>query len=461
MRRIFSEKEKRATWRKVWLALASAQSELGLLTKAELNDLRRRSGVDNVDIPAALAIESEIGHDLMAELKVFAGQAKLGGGRLHLGATSADIEDNADILLYARALGLISSRLIGCLRAARVKIYRYRDKACMAWTHMQPAEPTTLGYRFAMYAQDLLMDAKLTRVLRDDLLRGKGMKGAVGTSASYKALLGGDERARKMEEDVMKSLGLEPLPVASQTYPRKLDFLLLSCLASIAESCHKFGVDLRVMQSPAFGELAEPSSRSQVGSSAMPFKRNPVLAERMCSLARLVGALPSVAFANAANAVLERTLDDSASRRVVMPEAFLAVDECLMLYQRIIEGLQVNPAMIKHNLEKYGMFSGTEAVMMELAKRGEDRQKVHEMIRKRSAKAWDDVIAGKPNPLLRMLEKERMVSSRMTSRELRDLMVPENYIGDAPRRCQEFLRREIDPFLATTGGFPRRAAGRA
>ena len=255
----------------------------------------------------------------MAELRVFADQATEGGGKLHLGATSMDIEDNADVIIFGKALDLLVQRLVSCLDAAAARVKQYKGLVCMGWTHLQPAEPTTMGYRFANYAQDIVMDIKLIETLRKDFLKGKGVKGAVGTSASFKKLLGSTSKVRRLEEDVMSGLGLGYFDVATQTYPRKVDYLVLSALASVAASCAKFGLDLRVLQSPTFGELSEPIEESQVGSSAMPFKRNPVTAERMCSLARVVSVMPLVAFMNASNTILERTLDDSAARRIDDP----------------------------------------------------------------------------------------------------------------------------------------------
>jgi adenylosuccinate lyase len=384
----------------------------------------------------------------MAELRVFADQAKKGGGKLHLGATSMDIEDNADVMIFGRALDLVVARLTSCLDATATRVKQYRGLVCMGWTHLQPAEPTTVGYRFANYAQDIVLDIKLLEAIRKDFLKGKGVKGAVGTSASYRKLLGGAADARRLEEQVMSRLGLGYFDVSTQTYPRKLDYLVLSALGSVAASCAKFGLDVRVLQSPAFGELSEPIEDSQVGSSAMPFKRNPVTAERMCSLARVVSVMPLVAFMNASSTILERTLDDSAARRVSIPEAFLAVDECLAIYERLMRGLRVYPAMVEKNLEKFGSFAGTEAVMMELAEKGEDRQAVHELIRVKSFEAWEAVMEGKPNPLEKLLSSDKTVSSKLSRRRLKALLDPSAHTGDAKERCDLFLKEVVTPMLA-------------
>jgi adenylosuccinate lyase len=448
MRRLFSERGKRGEWRRVWLALAESEGEAGLISKSELRSIRKVADGAHVDVARAHELEREIHHDLMAELRTFAAQAGSAGGKLHLGATSMDIEDNADVLTYSKALRMLLARLAACLEASRVLILKHRATVCMAWTHLQPAEPTTLGYRMANYAQDLALDVRLIEVLDRSFLLGKGVKGAVGTSAGFKALLGSDESVERMERGVMERLGLSPFEVSTQTYPRKVDFLLLSVLASVAQSCHKFGMDLRVMQSPAFGELSEPIGKKQVGSSAMPFKRNPVLSERMCSLARYVSVLPTVGFFNAANSILERTLDDSAARRIAIPEAFLAVDECLAIYERVLRGLQVHPAMIRRNLDAYGPFAGTEAVLMKLVERGGDRQKFHERIREASFRAWATVSEGGPNPLERFLGDDREVAKRLSRGEIKGLIDARKHVGDAETRCVRFVKKEIDPVLA-------------
>jgi adenylosuccinate lyase len=316
MRDLFSERTRRSTWRMVWLELATAEAGFGLVSPEELAGIRSKSGAKDVDIARAHELERKIRHDLMAELRTFADQAGKGGGKLHLGATSMDIEDNGDVLIFRRALDLILTRLVNCLAAAKGRIVEHRGTVCMAWTHLQPAEPTTLGYRFANYAQDLLMDIQLLEFVLARFVKGKGMKGAVGTSASFEKLLGNGRDVEELERRVMSALGLDSFAVSTQTYPRKLDFVMLSCLASVAASCHKFGLDLRVLQSPTFGELSEPIGEHQVGSSAMPFKRNPVSAERMCSLARLVSGYPSLASSGPSTT---RRTGGSRSRRLSSP----------------------------------------------------------------------------------------------------------------------------------------------
>ncbi len=447
MKNIFSEISYRRTWRDIWLALAEAQSSFGLVSTSELQDLRRN--VANVNIDRSHHYEEAIKHDLMAELKVFAEQSRVGGGKLHMGATSADIEDNADVLRMGKALDILLTRLVSCLDALAEKIMEYRATVCMAWTHLQSAETTTLGYRFANYAQDLVLDLKLVEFLRREILRGKGIKGAVGTSASFVELLGQKTKPGKLEELVANKLGIEIVPVATQTYPRKIDFVLLSVLASMTQSAQKFGLDVRILQSPAFGEMGEPIAKKQVGSSAMPFKRNPVKAERMCSLGRYVGSLPQVALQNASLTMLERTLDDSGNRRIILPEAFLATEECLTIYQAIVKKLNIYPAGIKRNVKRFGEFAGVEALLSRLASMGADRQLLHEKLRQYSFTAWEAVMSGQESPLFELLIEDSTISSKIGPQQIKKLLNPARYTGDATERCDQFLKNVINPLRSS------------
>jgi adenylosuccinate lyase len=438
MRRIWSEEHKRRLWRRIWVALAEAQHEAGLVTAEQLADLRAHE--DQVDVARAHEIEAEIHHDKMAEVRAFAEQCPVGGGIIHLGATSADVEDNADVLRLRESLLPIREKLTALLRAFAAQIERRKDQPCMGYTHLQPAEPTTLGYRLCQYAQELLIDWRnLDRLLGD--LKGKGFKGAVGTSASYAQLLQGSGlTSQDLERRVMERLGLEAFPVATQTYPRKQDWLVLNALATVAQSLHKFAFDLRVLQAPLFGEWSEPFRARQVGSSAMPFKRNPVIAETICSLARYVAALPPVAWHNAADSLLERTLDDSANRRLILPQAFLAVDAMLGLARRIVEGLVVQDEAVARNLAIYGPFAATEALLMELVKAGADRQAMHELIRQHAMASWEAIQRGEENPLRGRLRADEMVLSYLGAKEVDALLDVSGYVGDAPARCEAFLR---------------------
>ena len=445
MRRLWSEEHKRRLWRRIWVALAEAEHEAGLVSEAELGELRAHQ--DEVAITRSLEIEAEIGHDKMAEIRAYAEQCTIGGGKIHLGATSADVEDNADILRIKESLHLGRQRLIDLLEAFATQIERYQSLPAMGYTHLQPAEPTTLGYRLCQYAQDLLIDLQGLDHLMNDL-KAKGLKGAVGTSTSYAQLLkdSGMTPAEavstsKLEQLVMEKLGLEAMPVSTQVYPRKQDFLVLTTLASIAQSLHRFAFDLRVLHAAPFGELSEPFGARQVGSSAMPFKRNPVTAEKVCSLARYLSTLPKVAWDNAALSLLERTLDDSANRRVILPEAFLALDEMLICARRIVAGLVVHKENIGRNLSTYGVFAATETLLMELVKAGADRQEMHERIRQHTMAAWDAIHRGEENPLVERLISDSDLLAFLSAERVRELLDAVNFVGDAPARCAEFLRR--------------------
>lgn len=434
MRQIWSLAHQRRLWRRLWVALAEAQQEAGLVNAAQVDDLRAQ--VDSIDIPRALEIESEIHHDLMAEVKTYAEQCPVGGGVIHLGATSMDIEDNADALRLRDALTLIIDKTRALLLTLADLIEREADHVCMAFTHLQPAEPTTVGYRLAGYTQDLLEDyAALVRVR--DSIRGKGFKGAVGTGASYAELLHGTGMTpAALEQRIMGAVGLESFTIATQTYPRRQDWDVLNALAGVALTLYRLAFDVRLLQSPPFGEWAEPFGSKQVGSSAMPFKRNPINAENIDSLARYVAALPRVAWDNAAHNLLERTLDDSGNRRLILPEAFLTTDEILGRARRIIAGLRIDEAAIARNLSVYGTFAATERVLMEAGRAGGDRQALHEVIREHSLTAWDALRRGDPNPLPELLAADARITQYVAAESVAGLLDASGHIGDAPARAR-------------------------
>lgn len=434
MRRIWSEANKRRLWRKLWVSLAEVQSVYGLVSAGQLADLRTH--IDQVDVARSLEIEAEIQHDLMAELKVFAAQCPVGGGILHLGATSTDIEDNADVLRQRQSLDLLLAELRSLLLVFAEHIERWADLPIIAFTHLQPAEPTTLGYRLAVYAQDLLSDWQSLSEMRSSL-RGKGFKGAVGTSAAYAELVGLEKLAR-FEGRLSNLLELPFYTVATQVYPRRQDYDLLCRLAGLGASLYKLAFDIRLLQSTPIGELAEPFGKQQVGSSAMPFKRNPVNAEKIDSLARMLAQMPRTAWDNAANSLLERTLDDSANRRTILPEAFLICDELLITAKRILSGLQVNEQAIRRNLETYAPFAGVERVLVGLVKAGADRQVMHERLREHSLVAWTEIQAGKPNPLAELIEHDAKIIWFASEQELHRLMDVTGYLGVAPERACHF-----------------------
>ena len=438
MRELFSEETKRRMWRRLWVALARSQMAAGLVSADELRDLELNA--DRVDLAAAHAIEEEIGHDLMAEVRVFASQAKAGGGKIHLGATSMDVEDNVETARIRAALAMLQRATRDLLEVFAERIEEFADLTCMAYTHLQAAEPTTLGLRMSLWAQDFRFDhAELRRLATS--LPAKGMRGAVGTSASYRALLDGTKvKPETLESDVLGEFGLTAVDVSGQTYPRKLDYQVVAALAGLAASCSKFAFDVRILASSPFGEIGEPFGKKQIGSSAMPFKRNPVLCERICSLARLVASHAHVAWQNAAENLLERTLDDSANRRTMLPEAFLAADEIVRLTKRVVAGLRVDERRIAHNLAAFGPFSGTEAILMAAAKRGADRQALHETLRVASMTAYDAIARGEANPLQSLLSKDAQVCRYVEPEELGALMDPHRHVGDAAERARLFAR---------------------
>ncbi len=446
MRQTWSEYNKRLLWRTIWLQLAEVQSEFGLVSSEQVADLQAH--VQEVDVERSLKIEADIHHDLMAELQAYAEQCPVGGKILHAGATSMDIEDNADAIRILQSLRLISARLKEILKELEPRIIEWADLPVIAFTHLQPAEPTTLGYRMAYYAQDFLEAASTIKTMLPTI-RGKGFKGAVGTGASYAELIGVDNLSA-FEDRLAARLGLKFYPITNQTYPRSQEYAMISGLAGVALAANKFAFDLRIMQSPAIGELSEPFGRDQVGSSAMPFKRNPVQSEKINSLARSLAQMPVIAWQNAAQSLLERTLDDSANRRTLLPEAFLTCDELLLTTRKVIQGLQINHQAAQKNLELYAPFAGTERLLMALTKAGADRQEMHQLLRTQSMLAWDEIKKGQPNPLIEWVVKMDDFRKYLREDEIRASFDIKTYLGDAPARTRR-LAETIANFIVEQG----------
>lgn len=437
MRKLWAEAHRRRLWRRLWVALAEVQAEFGLLDPGVAADLRAHA--EEVDVPRSLAIEAEIHHDLMAEVQVFAAQAPVGGRSIHLGATSTDIKDNADALRTRQALDLIGKDLDALLLAVAERIDLWADIPVLAFTHLQPAEPSTLGYRLAQFGQDLMMDRESLRWVRERV-KGKGFKGAVGTGASFVDLLG-REAFEQFERRVSERLDLPFYPVTTQTYPRKQEYQVVSALAGLGSSTYKFAFDLRLLGSPAWGELREDFGEQQVGSSAMPFKRNPVRAEKIDSLARYLAQLPRLAWDNAAHSLLERTLDDSANRRVLLPHAFLCVDEILTSMRKLVLGLEMDRLALDRNLAEFGPFAALERVMLAVSAAGADRQAVHERLRNLAMAAWDALQAGESNPLQERVCSDSFLTRHVEQADLRALFQIEGYVGVAPQRARELAAR--------------------
>jgi adenylosuccinate lyase len=442
MRLIWSETNKRKLWRRIWVALAQAQSEFGLVTPQQVAELKEHAA--EIDMETALKIEAEIHHDLMAELKTYAAQCPTAGGVIHMGATSMDVEDNADVLRMRSALDLVLKELGTLLLALAQRMDETADLPIMAYTHLQPAEPSTLGYRLAVIAQDLFEDWSALKELRANL-RGKGFKGAVGTAAAYFDLLGSDNYAQ-FEGLLSADLDLPFYPISTQTCTRKQDYYVLSALSGLGATLHKFAFDLRVLQSPSIGEISEYFSPKQVGSSAMPFKRNPINAEKIDSLARLLAGYPQIAWQNAATNLLERTLDDSANRRTILPESFLIADELLQVMTRLVKNMNINRETIEKNLLIYAPFACTERIMMALNKKGADRQETHERLRVHAMNAWQAVQRGDKNPLISLLQNDENILQYLSSAEIEQLSQVSSYTGIAPAACRELsarIRQEV------------------
>ena len=439
MKEIFSEVHKRKLLRRVWIALARAEEKAGVVSKEQVEELEAHK--DDIDIEKATEIENVIHHDLMAEIKTYASQCPKAGGIIHLGATSMDALDNADAVRFTEALALTLKRLDDLVDALSEKAEAYKNVPTMAFTHIQPAEITTIGYRLSQTLQDLLDDREQLVFVKKNI-RGKGMKGAVGTAASYKELVAESSVSSiELENMVMEELGIKAYDAATKIYSRKQDLRIIEALSSIACTLHKFSLDFRILQSPPIGEFSEPFGKMQVGSSAMPFKRNPINSEKIDSLSRIVENAYQSAWNNAATTVLERSLDDSANRRIFIPESFIALDEMLITEIKVVKGMSIHSTATERLMSNYGVFASTERVLMELGKKGADRQKMHEVIREESLKAWVCVQEGKENPLKKSLLDNSELLSYLSKEEIEKALDASEYTGDAEKRTEMVLER--------------------
>ncbi len=437
MREIWSEINTRKIWRKIWLILAQTQADFGLVTQDQVADLSDH--VDDIEIEKALEIEKTIHHDLMAELKVYSGQCELGGGIIHMGATSVDIKDNATAIQIKSSIELLLVKLNQVINSFIELIRENLDTVTIGYTHLQPAEPVSLGYRFALYAQDLYEQyQELNRIKKE--FRGKGMRGAVGSGASFAELIGIDNLSG-FNQKLSERMGIPFYLLTNQTYPRLQEFQLLNCFAGIGAAIYRFAFDLRFLQNPSIGEWREPFQVHQVGSSAMPHKKNPVRSEKIDSLARLLAQYPRIAWDNSANSLLERTLDDSANRRVILPEACLVLDELLDSLDAIVQELEIDRQKIERNFAQYSPFMAIERVLMGLSKKGADRQKMHEILRKNAMTSWEAVQAGETNPLTDLIINNPAIREYLNVEEIKSLMNVSSYIGDSKTRVKEFLSK--------------------
>jgi adenylosuccinate lyase len=444
MARLFSPGYRYRLWRDLWIALAETQRELGLPITAEQIAALRRAAPE-IDLGRVAEIERRTRHDVMAHLRHFAERAGEAGGILHLGATSAYITDNADLVLMREALQLLAARLASAAGELQGFARRTRAVPTLAYTHLQPAQLTTVGKRACLWLQDLLLDLSEVRH-RLATLRCRGVKGTTGTQASFLTLFDGDSsKVRELDRRLAARLGFAAsFAVTGQTYPRKQDSQILQTLAGIAESCHKLGTDLRLLQ--GLGELAEPFDEDQVGSSAMAYKRNPVRSERMCGLARRLITDSLNGPLNAATQWLERSLDDSANRRLVLADSFLTADAVLGLAGHIAGGLVVREEAIRAHVARELPFMATETLLMQAALRGGDRQVLHERIRVYSFEAQAAVAEGAANPLIERITADP--DFRLDRAEVAGWLDPVAFTGRSAQQVDEFLESEVAPALA-------------
>jgi adenylosuccinate lyase len=446
MARLWGPQRKFSTWRKLWVALAEAQAELGLpITPEQLAELRTH--VDSIDFATAAAHERRLRHDVMAHVHAYGDACPTARGIIHLGATSCYVTDNTDLILIRESLALVQVRLARVVDRLAAFAHRHRELPCLGFTHFQPAQPTTVGKRATLWAYDLVQD--LFEVdFRLGGLKARGAKGTTGTQASFLELFHGDHaKVRRLEELVAQKMGFEgSYPVTGQTYSRKVDAQVVATLAGIAASAHKAATDLRLLQGRK--EIEEPFEFEQVGSSAMAYKRNPMRAERICSLARFVLSLESSPQQTLATQWLERTLDDSANRRLVIPQAFLAIDALLLLYQNVAEGLVVYPRVIARHLAEELPFMATENVLMAAVSRGGDRQALHERIRRHSQAAARVIKEeGGSNDLLERLAADEAFRGI----DLEAALDARRFVGRAPEQVDEFLAEIVAPLRARFG----------
>jgi adenylosuccinate lyase len=451
MLRLWSPQSRHSTWRRIWVALAEAQHELGLpITAKQVRALRL--AVDDIDFAAAARYERETRHDVMAHIHSFADAAPAARGIIHLGATSMDVVDNADLLLTRQALDILLGRLLEAIRVLADFCERYADLPTLGYTHLQPAQPTTVGKRGCLWLADLVSDAERFTTLRDEL-KCRGLRGATGTQASFLKLLGTPAKVRRLEKAFTRKLGFDTCyPVCGQTYSRKVDVEIIAALASFAAGAHKICNDLRLLA--MLKEIEEPLELKQVGSSAMPYKRNPMRCERATGLARYLLSLATSPPMTLAAQMFERTLDDSSNKRLVVPEAFLAADALAILLRNILDGLVVYPAMIETHLAAELPFIATEDILMAAVARGGDRQALHERIRQHAQRAGMQLkYCGTPSDLLDRLKAD----PEFAGLEWPKVLDPQRYVGLAPQQTREYLRTVVRPLLARAARPIRRA----
>jgi adenylosuccinate lyase len=444
MSRLWGDQKKFRTWRQLWVWLAEAEAELGLsISQAQIDELR--SNIDNIDFAAAEKHERRLRHDVMAHVHAYGDQCPQARGIIHLGATSCYVTDNADLMLMRDGLKMLAGRLATVIDRLGRFAHQHRNLPCLGFTHLQPAQPTTIGKRACLWAADLALDLReIEHRLAE--LSARGVKGATGTQASFLELFGGDQpqshsKVQQLDQLVANKMGFTTVyPVTGQTYSRKIDSQVLAALSGIAQSAHKAATDLRILASRK--ELEEPFEAEQIGSSAMAYKRNPMRSERICGLSRYVMSLEGSAAATASTQWLERTLDDSANRRLVIPQAFLAIDAILILYQNIATGLVVYPNVIAKHLAEELPFMATENILMVAVSAGGDRQDLHERVRRHSQAAAKVVKEqGGGNDLIERLKADAAFGKV----DVAAALDPHKFVGRAPQQVDEFLAETVEP----------------
>ena len=443
MRFLFSAQKKFSTWRLLWLALAESQAELGLDISAEQLD-ELRANLEPIDFAAAGEYEKKLRHDVMSHVHAWGDVCPKARGILHLGATSCYVTDNTDAILLREGVRMVRRQLVSLIAQLRTFALEWRALPTLGFTHYQPAQATTVGKRATLWIQDLLDDlADLDHA--ESMIRFRGVKGTTGTQASFLELFAGDhDKVRDLDRLVAAKMEFEKrFAVTGQTYPRQLDFRVGQALSSIAQTAHKFATDLRLLSNRK--ELEEPFESKQIGSSAMPWKRNPMRSERICSLARLVISHLDNTAHTAANQWLERTLDDSANRRIVIAEMFLATDAILNLFLNVASGLLVYPHVVRRNLMAELPFLASEALLMEAVKRGADRQDAHEEVRQASFAAAKLIKEGGESDLIARLKASKLLGP--VSGQIEELLEPGRHVGRAPEQVLEFVAEEVDPVL--------------
>lgn len=440
----FSPNKKFSTWRKLWVALAEAEKELGLnITDEQIQEMKEN--IYNIDYELAAKKEAEFRHDVMAHVHTFGTQAPKAMPIIHLGATSAFVGDNTDLIQIKDGLDIIKTKLVNVIAEMSKFAMEYKDLPTLGFTHFQAAQLTTVGKRATLWLQSLLLDLEELE-FREKTLRFRGVKGTTGTQASFKELFNDDfSKVKELDEKITEKMGFDKrFLVAGQTYDRKVDSEIMNLLANIAQSAHKFTNDLRLLQH--LKEIEEPFEKKQIGSSAMAYKRNPMRSERISSLAKFVIALQQSTAMTASTQWFERTLDDSANKRLSLPQAFLAIDAILIIWKNVLDGLVVYPKMIEKHIMAELPFMSTEYIIMECVKNGGDRQELHERIRVHSMEAGRMVkVEGKENDLIERILNDK--GFNLDKERLLEILAPKNFIGFAPEQTEEFVNIEIKPIL--------------